>query len=94
MATHELKTWPEPFAAVWRGDKTYEIRRNDRGFAVGDWLALREWGNETGQYSGRVVWAEITYMTNGGEWGLPDSLCVLALLEWKRSTDNFPTEAP
>lgn len=39
---HELKTDPEVFDAVARGDKTYEIRRNDRNFLVGDMLILHE----------------------------------------------------
>lgn len=39
---HELKTWPRYFDAVKRGDKSFEVRRDDRGYAVGDTLVLRE----------------------------------------------------
>ena len=38
---HELKIWPEFFDAVERGDKTAEIRVNNRPFAVGDRLITR-----------------------------------------------------
>lgn len=40
---HELKTWPEFFDAIDRGEKTFEVRRDDRGFQVGDTLALQRW---------------------------------------------------
>ncbi len=42
---HELKTWPEFFAATRRGHKKFELRRGDRpeGFQVGDELLLKEW---------------------------------------------------
>jgi hypothetical protein len=40
--THDLKTDPEAFDAADRGDKTHEIRFNDRDFKVGDLLQLLE----------------------------------------------------
>lgn len=76
---HELKTHPEPFDAVWSGIKRFEIRKNDRDFKVGDILALREWHPQTEKYSGRHIVSTVQYMTNGGEWGIPESLCVLGL---------------
>jgi len=39
---HDLKTWPLYFAAVSSGKKTFEIRKNDRDFKVGDILILKE----------------------------------------------------
>lgn len=40
--THHLKTLPVYFDAVRRGDKTFEIRKNDRDFQTGDTLVLEE----------------------------------------------------
>lgn len=82
---HRLKTWPEPFVAQIEGRKSYEIRRDDRGFAVGDTLLLEEWdpspfpgsSMQVG-YTGRTVRRVITYKTEGGAWGLPAHLCVLS----------------
>ena len=54
MTAHELKTWPGFFAGIVTGEKTAEVRRNDRNFAVGDTLVLREYNAETGEYTGRV----------------------------------------
>ncbi|MEG0259568.1 MAG: DUF3850 domain-containing protein [Lysinibacillus sp.] len=36
MATHDLKILPEYLEAVVSGKKTFEIRKNDRDFQVGD----------------------------------------------------------
>lgn len=40
---HELKTWPAYFECVWDGEKTFEVRLDDRGFQKGDQVVLREW---------------------------------------------------
>lgn len=39
--THELKCWPEFFRAVKSGEKTAEVRYNDRDYQVGDLILLR-----------------------------------------------------
>jgi hypothetical protein len=59
---HELKTWPEYFKAVVSGSKTFEFRRDDRGFFPGDKLYLREWNPETARYTGRFVCKRVSYI--------------------------------
>lgn len=42
MTTHRLKTTPEYFAAVWSGEKPYEIRWDDRAYQPGHTVVLQE----------------------------------------------------
>lgn len=80
MATHELKCWPEPFKAVLDGKKTHEIRKTDRDFHEGDELLLREWAPTVPRgYTGREVYARVTYLSPPGMFGLPEGLCVMSL---------------
>jgi hypothetical protein len=80
MAMHELKIWPGPYQAVADGSKTFEIRKNDRGFKVCDWLWLREWDPHTGEYTGCETVAVVSYMVKGGNWGVPDDMCVMSII--------------
>lgn len=42
MMLHQLKTESEYFTKIATGDKTYEVRKNDRDFHKGDYLGLNE----------------------------------------------------
>lgn len=64
MKIHELKTWPEFYDAVNDESKTFEIRKNDRDFKVGDTLILREWSPTSGTYTGFSTVRKITYITD------------------------------
>ncbi|EKE9396612.1 DUF3850 domain-containing protein, partial [Listeria monocytogenes] len=44
--THELKILSEYFWDIAEGRKTFEIRKNDRNFQVGDYLILKEFKEE------------------------------------------------
>lgn len=58
---HELKTLPEYFNAAQKREKNFEVRKDDRPFEIGDFLALNEWSEDLG-YTGRCMLFEITYI--------------------------------
>ncbi|MFM1640935.1 DUF3850 domain-containing protein [Aeromonas salmonicida] len=59
---HELKIKPEYFAAIYFGEKTFEIRNNaDRNFQVGDTLLLKAWD---GEFTGDFVEKVVSYITD------------------------------
>lgn len=62
MGEHDLKVWPEYFGPLERGEKTAELRYNDRGFAVGDVLRLREYDPQSGEYTGREIRRTVTHI--------------------------------
>lgn len=76
MIVHDLKTWLPHFRPVWDGEKTFEIRVDDRGFQRGDLANLREWDialscecrsnhhdeKTCTRYTGRRILAEIGYV--------------------------------
>jgi hypothetical protein len=84
---HELKIWPQFFALVKTGQKPFEIRRDDRQYAVGDTLVLREWRPEAvqpappdaGTYTGRVCEKVVTYIMHGGRFGIEPGFVVMAI---------------
>lgn len=79
MRTHHLEIWPEYFLPVTTGDKTFELRRDDRGFAVGDVLVLEEFDPATKSHTGRRCCARVTYIKHGGTIGLADDHVIMAI---------------
>jgi hypothetical protein len=61
---HELKTWPFYYQAVKSGKKTFEVRRNDRFFQVGDILHLREYSIERDEFTGDSLYFEVTFIAD------------------------------
>ncbi|WP_081949000.1 DUF3850 domain-containing protein [Litchfieldella xinjiangensis] len=92
MTTHELKTDPEVFRALMDGAKTYAIRRDDRGFAVGDLLVLRETvstGAEMAEgaaleYTGRAASRTVTHVLRGPAYGLIEGWAILSVNDPKK----------
>ena len=59
---HDLKVWPEFYGPLVRGEKTFELRKNDRDYRVGDKLRLQEFDPAGGVYTGSVAVFEVTYV--------------------------------
>lgn len=75
---HYLKTETEYYQAVEQALKTFEIRKNDRDFQVGDLIYLTEVVN--GTYTGRKLSPmQINYIFHGGEYGLEEGYVILQL---------------
>lgn len=75
---HELKTQTEYFQAVERGDKFFEVRKNDRNYQTYDMITLVEVVGpdeiKTGRHLGSF---EITYVLSGGKFGIDPAYCVI-----------------
>lgn len=84
--THELKCWPEFFAAISAGEKRHDLRRaRDRHFAVGDTLRLREYDPRAERYTGREQLVAVTYITSAekrcalSDDALHPDFCILSI---------------
>lgn len=64
---HELKTEPEYFSETWLGNKTFEIRNNDREFRKSDEVILQEWSMDECDYTGREITGTISYISDFGQ---------------------------
>lgn len=81
VVTHTLKCDAPFWDAVARGEKTFELRKNDRGFQRGDHLVLQRFAD--GQYSYRMGKAQdihctVTYVLSGQPW-LVDGYVALSI---------------
>ena len=75
---HELKILPEYFDEVRRGNKTFELRKDDRNYKVGDTLRLLEF--DYGTYTGRECNRTILYILRDVEqYGLKEGFVILAM---------------
>lgn len=87
MTTHELKAWPMFFGPMSRGEKTFEIRKNDRRFAVGDTLFIREWDPARNIHTGNDMYRLVTYITDFPA-GLREGFVVMGLGPALRECDR------
>ena len=88
MRHHELKIDPGTLDPIIRGEKTFDVRRDDRDFAVGDDLTLRETvssrldmrvGGWPLEYTGREWKGRITHVLRGPNYGVQEGYSVLSI---------------
>jgi hypothetical protein len=89
---HELKTWPNFLDAVIAGRKTFEVRKSDRDFQVGDRLHLRGWDPGTQQYNGFEHTLVVTYVMQGGQFGVEAGHVVLGFKPFQFEATRQSTE--
>ena len=84
MKRHNLKILPQYFEAQVDGLKSFELRKNDRKFKVGDEIKLNEISSKIGDNykpTGRACLVLITYILHsdhGNEFeGLEPGYCIL-----------------
>lgn len=66
--THNLKIWPEYFAAVRDGLKRAELRCNDRDYQADDTLELCEWDPNEEAFTGEYISVTVTHVADIGQW--------------------------
>ena len=89
---HDLKTWPVYMSALASGEKSFEVRRDDRDFQVGDGLLLREWDPSKMKYGPRELRRLVTYifrpvdfaragsLGGGAELPIVQGFCVMGVM--------------
>lgn len=91
MIEHSLKTAAPYWDAIERGEKTFEVRRDDRGFQKGDVLLLRrlspgsgnvfsrDGGETSHEHAAKTLRATVLYVLTGGQLGIEPGHVVMAL---------------
>lgn len=81
MKLHTLKIKEEYYWEILKGSKTFELRKNDRDYQVGDLILFTDLSGELlNQYSDIQPIFVITYiLENVPQYGLKDGYCILGI---------------
>ena len=93
---HELKTDPLPWEDIAAGRKTFEVRRDDRGYEVGDVLFLAKTRYTAAEmaegkpleYTGAWQRVGVQHLLRGPAYGIPDGFVVMSIRPtWKQDKE-------
>ena len=74
---HELKCLTEYFLQVCAGRKNFELRKDDRGYRIGDKVVLLEWDPKNGYTGAKTRELTISYiLRDKPEYGLAPGWCI------------------
>lgn len=85
---HELKCVDPFFGQVYDGEKTLEMRFNDRNFQKGDIIDLKRYNSSSYNSPYEPIVLLVTNVLTGERWGIKDGWCAISFQvqskpEWK-----------
>lgn len=90
VKTHRLHAWPETFDPIERGERTFDIRLDDRRFKVGERVLFVRWDERNKQPTGATCLRKISYILIGvsesttvskPRWGLKAHYIAMGLVQ-------------
>jgi hypothetical protein len=79
---HKLKCTNPFFQQTLKGQKNWELRKNDRNYQIGDWIILQEHAPESDEFSGNFIAGQIVNILQDSE-GLKKGYCILYIHYYK-----------
>lgn len=86
--THYVKCWPAYYDATARGDKPFDVRKDDRAYQAGDTLCLQKFDPSGEGYQVDQQEKVITFVLRGGQFGIEPGYVVLGLAPLPNETEK------
>lgn len=94
---HKIKIKKRYYDAVLKGEKTFEIRKNDRDYNVGDIINFIPIADDCDMILPHNQTSyKVTYVFHGGEYGLEEGYCVFGIApievnpQWIPCSERLP----
>lgn len=76
---HIIKILPKYLDEQLTGNKTFEIRKDDRNYEVGDYIMMKEIDPDSEKFTGRFMIVWVSYLLRGSDFlGVEDGYVALA----------------
>lgn len=78
MKIHELKTTGNHFSQIANGEKSFELRENDRDFQKGDYLILKYYNQISETYNGESLLVRVKSILKDYP-GIEKGYCIMSI---------------